>query len=64
MWGSSVRVGVAVLLKVLCGACYTAIDRSHDALQPGARVYVDLTEAGTRDLAGYVGPSVRRVLTS
>jgi hypothetical protein len=50
-----------VIVIAVCGGCYTAISVSGDALHPGARVYVDLTESGTTDLARYLGPNVRQM---
>jgi hypothetical protein len=61
LWSPPVRFGVVALLTVLCGACYTAVGTSHDALRPGVHVYVDLTESGTTNVARYVGPNVRQV---
>lgn len=55
------RIGVFALLNVLGSACYTAVDTPHDAVRPGVRVYVDLAEAGTSNLARYVGPNVRQI---
>src|SRR5829696_3929185 len=52
---------VAVALTISCVACYTATGVPHDALPSGARVYVELTEPGTRELARFVGPNIREV---
>jgi hypothetical protein len=52
---------VVVIVAAVGGGCYSAISVSGEALHPGARVYVDLTESGTTALARYVGPNVRQV---
>ena len=54
------RASIA-LLGLVASGCYTAISVDTGAVRPGARVYVDLTESGTTDLARYLGPNIREV---
>src|ERR687886_791059 len=50
--------GICSLALVLSG-CYVTVPVTPSALQPGARVRVQLTEQGADDLARYLGPSLR-----
>ena len=59
--GAARRAWIGVVVSIWCGGCYSAVEVEHGALHPGVRVYVDLTETGTTDLARYLGPNARRV---
>lgn len=48
------------ILCVLCG-CYESVPIQLSAVQPGTKIRVTLTDAGTDSLARYLGPGVQTV---
>ena len=55
------RRACVATVALASGGCYSAIRVDSVAVRPGARVYVDLTDSGTTDLARYLGPNVQQV---
>ena len=55
------RVMLAGFLSFQLG-CYTAVPITGEATRPGTRVHVDLTDAGTVDMAREVGPRIRTLM--
>jgi len=48
------------ILCVLCG-CYESVPIQLNSVQPGTKIRVTLTDAGTDSLARYLGPGVQTV---
>lgn len=61
-WGTSVGRGVAAtFLLGVAVACYDYDPVPHGAPAPGAEITTTLTDAGSLDLARYLGPDVAAV---
>jgi hypothetical protein len=51
---------LAPILCVLCG-CYESVPIEINRIEPGTKIRVTLTDAGTDSLARYLGPGVQQV---